>query len=370
MKKWSCIILLFFLLGFSLTINTNSREYINVVKYSEDDYVSYVEVITPKNVTTMTMDVFDANKKMTHSILLTDPVLKLGNNVKNNNNVFYITKDSVDFNKFNYLVLHDQIKYSRSFQFTDLKTQELSESRAPSLKRSGVMQFKVMSYNIHHGKSLLGINTLDEIATIIEENGADIIGLQEVDSNFARSRFKNQIKYLASKLSMNYIYGDNVNIVGAKYGNAILSKYPIISYENIKIPSGKEQRGLLAAVIDVNGEKINFLNTHLGLSSLERRSQVKVISKYLNTISKEVILVGDFNAQPSSMEVHEMSKKLNDVGYTTNNNRIPTFEVPFLSGRIDYIFTGPNIEPVSYKVLRKKASDHYPIVADVKLIKN
>lgn len=370
MKKWNWIVLLFFLLGFSLTINANSKENINIIKYVTDDLVSHVEVITPINISSITLDVFNANKEMTHSILLTDPVLKSGDNIKDNSNVFYITKDFADFDEFNELVLYSKTKYPEYFKFVDLSTQELDKNRTLFLKTSETLDFKVMSYNINHGKSLLGMNTLDEIADIIEESGADIIGLQEVDANFARSQFKNQIKYLADKLSMNYVYGDNVNIVGARYGNGILSKYDIISYENIKIPSGKEQRGLLVAVIDIDGYKINFLNTHLGLCPSERMTQIKIISNYLNTILGETILVGDFNYLPSSEEAHEMSKRLTDVGYATNSNRTPTFEVPFLSGRIDYIFIGSNIKPINYKVLYKKASDHYPIVADIKIIKS
>lgn len=226
---------------------------------------------------------------------------------------------------------------------------------------------KIMSYNIHHGKSLLGMYTLDEIADIIKESEAEIIGLQEVDSYFARSKFQNQLKYLADKLLMNYAYGYNINIAGAKYGNGILSNYPIVSYENLKLPSGKEQRGLLSAVINIDSKKINFLNTHLGLTASERLIQVQTISKYLDTLSNEIILVGDYNATDNSREVHEMSKKLTDVGYVTNNNHIPTFEVPFLSRRIDYIFTSSNIKINDYKVIRKNASDHYPIIADIKI---
>jgi len=164
---------------------------------------------------------------------------------------------------------------------------------------------------------------------------------------------------------MNYAYGANVNIVGAKYGNGILSKYPIVSYENLKLPSGKEQRGLLSAVIDIDGKKLNFLNTHLGLTSSERFIQVKTIRKYLETLSDEIILVGDFNDVHSSAEVHEMSKKLTDVGYITNNAYDPTFEVPFLSRRIDYIFVSSNIQAKNYTVIRKNASDHYPIVVEI-----
>ena len=238
-----------------------------------------------------------------------------------------------------------------------------------ALRKNGVEKLKIMSYNIHHGKSLLGIYTLDEIVNIIKQSEADIIGLQEVDSNFARSMFKDQLRYLGNKLDMYNVYGDNVNTFGAKYGNGILSKYPIESYENIRLPSGKEQRGMLSAVIYIEGNKLNFLTTHLGLTSQERLSQIQTISKYLETLSNEVVLVGDFNATYESYEVREMSKKLRDVGYITDNKNIPTFEVPFMSRRIDYIFISSNINVTDYKIIFENASDHYPVTANIKIIK-
>ena len=35
--------------------------------------------------------------------------------------------------------------------------------------------------------------------------------------------------------------------------------------------------------------------------------------------------------------------------------------------RIDYIFTSPNIKPIDYRVIIKKMSDHYPIIAKIRI---
>ncbi|KJF25692.1 hypothetical protein TZ02_17325 [Clostridium aceticum] len=224
-----------------------------------------------------------------------------------------------------------------------------------------------MSYNIHHGRNLFGKYSLDEIAEVIKKSGAEIIGLQELDNGVVRSRFEDQIKYLSEKLSMEYVYGYNVNLLGGKYGNGILSKYPIESYENFHLPSGRERRGLLTAVIDVKGKKINFLVTHLGLNQQERQNQVNAIEKYMDTISDDVILVGDFNAKPKSKEIQLISKRLIDAAYATGKDEEPTFDLPVLSARIDYIFTHKNLRPLKYDVIKSRASDHYPITATIKI---
>lgn len=96
---------------------------------------------------------------------------------------------------------------------------------------------RVMSYNIHHGATKDGEDSIEKIANLIREVNADIIGLQEVDRFTARSNFKDQIKLLADKTGMDYIFGETVNVATGITGNAILSRYPIISEDNFMLPS-------------------------------------------------------------------------------------------------------------------------------------
>jgi len=127
MKKWCLIISIFFLLSFFITITATSPEYVNVIKYVAEEDISHLEVVTPSNITEITVDVFDENKEMSHSISLKNPVLKSVDNVKNsNNNIFYITKNSVAFNRFEKLVVYNKLMHPQYFEFIDLDTQELN----------------------------------------------------------------------------------------------------------------------------------------------------------------------------------------------------------------------------------------------------
>ena len=82
---------------------------------------------------------------------------------------------------------------------------------------------RVMSYNIHHGISQSGKLDIEKIAEVIRESGAQLVGRQEVDNRFVRSLFRDQAKELAEMLDMHYYFGENFTLLGAGYGNAVLS---------------------------------------------------------------------------------------------------------------------------------------------------
>ena len=54
---------------------------------------------------------------------------------------------------------------------------------------------KVLTYNIHHGAGIDGVLDLERIAQVIEQSGADVIGLQEVDNHWsARSNWVTRLR--------------------------------------------------------------------------------------------------------------------------------------------------------------------------------
>ena len=124
----------------------------------------------------------------------------------------------------------------------------------------GKVSTTVMSYNIHHAVGIDGQLSLQRIADVIRDSGAEIVGLQEVDRHYGeRSDFKDQAKELAGLLGYHYAYGANLDLEpgegqtnNRQYGTAIVSKYPILRSENTWLSSfGKEQRGVLHAVINL-----------------------------------------------------------------------------------------------------------------------
>ena len=65
------------------------------------------------------------------------------------------------------------------------------QSLAADNENEKSIDVKVMSYNIHHAVGQDGILDLERIAKVIEDSGAEIIGLQEVDNHWSeRSQFE------------------------------------------------------------------------------------------------------------------------------------------------------------------------------------
>ena len=139
---------------------------------------------------------------------------------------------------------------------------------------------RVLSFNIHHGQGLDGNLDLQRIADVIKTSDADIVGLQEVDKGWSRSDFVDQTTWLAETLDMRAVFGANLDLEPEnpgesrrEYGTAILTKRPILEWDNTLLPLiGGEQRGLLRVRVAVRGVPVKVYNTHLEHSNVEERS--------------------------------------------------------------------------------------------------
>lgn len=235
----------------------------------------------------------------------------------------------------------------------------------------------VATYNIHHGAGVDDQLDLDRIAGVLHETGADLIGLQEVDRHWSeRSDFVDQASALAEKLGMQVVYGANLDddpltdgAARRQYGTALLSAYPIVSWSNTKLPNlGGEQRGLLEAVVRVDGTSLRVLNTHLQHNNqAERTAQAEAIGARLDRIREPVVLVGDLNAQPGQPELSAIERRLDDAHLLAGEGDGFTHPAEAAASRIDYVFVSPCVEVASTRVTATLASDHLPLTAALQL---
>ncbi|NLM97781.1 MAG: hypothetical protein GX175_09285 [Halanaerobiaceae bacterium] len=228
---------------------------------------------------------------------------------------------------------------------------------------------ELLTYNIHHGVGLDGRLNLDRIARVIDKSGADIIGLNEVDMRRRRSGFKNQTAYLAKKLNMNYAYGPGKNGFPGSYGNAILTRYPIISTENIALPQSnrdtKESRSLLKVEIEIRDKRsIYILLTHLSLDRIEREEQFSWINNYIKNLNKPCILMGDFNAG-----IYELQTYLgnDEKGLRPLLSGVKTYPASNPVSGIDLFFSNYQMEVLDGYAIRTNASDHLPLYLKLRI---
>lgn len=250
---------------------------------------------------------------------------------------------------------------------------------------------KVMSFNIAHGLSMDGTVNLENAARIIEESGAEIIGLQELDRYFTeRSSFMDQVEWLSSRLGMYAAFGANINLQpveaerpNRQYGNAVLSKYPIKYIENhllTQVPSPivhDEQRGILETIIEVRGTYVSFFNTHLALKDEELRVSIDELLAITAKSRFPKIITGDFNAPPSHPEIERLATQFTDVFAQLNKGQAYTYPSVYENKetgeqhqpvtRIDYIFSDQHLEVFGGSVIETSVSDHLPITAELVL---
>ena len=217
---------------------------------------------------------------------------------------------------------------------------------------------KIVSYNIHSGVDKDMFPTLFDIIYFLKHCDADIICLQEVNES-AKVGF--QVSSLKEELGMYSHFGANVVNLNSNYGLVTYSKYKIIRQNHVYLSSYKEQRGILHTVIDVKGKRVNIINVHLGTNKDEQKLQLKELQEFLDSLKDETyIIAGDFNSENITL-----NNKSIDVAKKLDKSNTLTFLLGM--ERIDYIFVSHDIQPINYSVIIKKLSDHYPIIAKIKM---
>jgi endonuclease/exonuclease/phosphatase family metal-dependent hydrolase len=235
-------------------------------------------------------------------------------------------------------------------------------------------QLKVLTYNIHHGAGIDGVVDLERIAQVIEQSGAEVIGLQEVDNHWSeRSHWMDQAAWLAARLKMHFAYAANLDLPPVnpgeprrQYGTAMLSRYPIKNFTNTLLPlyPTGEQRGLAVATLKVRGENLRFANTHLSSNNkAERLEQARKVVELLSGSQQSTILVGDLNASPKKPEIKTLTAVWRDTWTEVGAGPGYTLEADKPTARIDFLLHTADLRPTSAKVPVTLASDHLPVTA-------
>jgi endonuclease/exonuclease/phosphatase family metal-dependent hydrolase len=230
---------------------------------------------------------------------------------------------------------------------------------------------RVMTYNIHHGEGVDGKVDLLRIAELIQREGADIVALQEVDKGVSRTARRDLPAELAALTGMNCVFGNNFPYQGGEYGNAVLTRFPVLRVTNTPYPMLRtdEQRGLLQLILDVRGRELVFMNTHLDYQSddAERWLNVGEIETRMKSYAgRPIILCGDFNTTPESRVCVRLSKRLDDTWARVGQGDGFTIPAQQPTKRIDYIWIAKDksLVPLRVWVPQSDASDHLPVVGE------
>ncbi|MBZ0255882.1 endonuclease/exonuclease/phosphatase family protein [bacterium] len=223
-----------------------------------------------------------------------------------------------------------------------------------------------MTYNIHHAEGMDKKVDAERIAKVIKDAKADLVALQEVDKGVERTQKLDLPNIIASSLGFSFAFEKNIDYQGGEYGNAILSRFPILASKNhhYKMLREGEQRGLLQAKIEIEGKPLLFLATHIDYrpDNAERLSNVQEIIQFADEHKDiPIILCGDFNDTPNS-EVHlRLKERFSDAWESAGGGDGFTYSSVKPSKRIDFVFVTDSVHVKHAKVLTTEASDHLPL---------
>lgn len=157
---------------------------------------------------------------------------------------------------------------------------------------------RVASYNIHRCIGRDRQPDVDRVAKVIRELGCDVIGLQEVDNRSDGRHDSMQLDYLARVTDMEAVAGNTIVHHQGTFGNALLSRYPIVAIRRHDFSYlSREPRGALEVDIAIGDRVVSIVVTHLGLRPIERRFQVRQMLGLLREIPAErmTVVLGDIN---------------------------------------------------------------------------
>lgn len=231
---------------------------------------------------------------------------------------------------------------------------------------------RIMSYNLHSGKSMDNVFDMEAIADVIAELKPDICALNEVRMGTTDVGRMSMAPWLARKLDMEWRFGRTIYIAGGEYGIGMLSRFPIISSRVVPVPDLPqderarrfEPRAVLECVIDTGKGKIRAVTSHFGLSLGERHNAVETVFGLIDEDEKlPTVFMGDLNAEPDEDTIAMLRERLNDTAGDTPL----TFPARGTNIKIDYIFTD-GFEKAELKTYETLASDHLPVYIDTDII--
>jgi endonuclease/exonuclease/phosphatase family metal-dependent hydrolase len=238
---------------------------------------------------------------------------------------------------------------------------------------------RLVTFNTHHGVGRDEKHDLARLAKLLAAAEADLICLQEVDRHFgARSEGVDQALLLSRALDMQLAWGPAID---DRYGNALLSRLPILISDVHPLPGGGEPRVALRTLVELDGGALWVTTTHLSGGDPERRAAQVAALAALHTEPMETgVVVGDFNTAPDAPELDPLRRRFTDAWplATARDDQAgwrfwhaghgETFPSPNPHLRIDQVWVSEGVSVVAAVVLDAEgASDHHPLLADLEI---
>jgi endonuclease/exonuclease/phosphatase family metal-dependent hydrolase len=230
----------------------------------------------------------------------------------------------------------------------------------------------VATYNIHRSRGMDGRTRPERIASVLLSLEADIIALQEVVGPGPRGG--GHAEELGAALGMGWVMAPARLLRGHQFGNAVLSRFPIARHHEHDL-SWKtcEPRRLQRVDVAIGATTLHVYNVHFGTAILERRRQAERLAAIVSDshIGGPKLVLGDFNEWVRGFATSLLSSRLKSVDLSRHVRRGRTYPGLFPILHLDHIYYAGALEVMRVMLPRTRlalvASDHLPLVADVRL---
>jgi endonuclease/exonuclease/phosphatase family metal-dependent hydrolase len=250
---------------------------------------------------------------------------------------------------------------------------------------------RLITFNTHHGVGEDARHDLPRLAKVLHSVDADVICLQEVDRYFGeRSEDVDQALLLSRALDMQLAWGpaiDEPRVGGGptagrrQYGNALLSRLPILVSDVHRLPGGGEPRSALRTMLELDGGTLWVTATHLTTRSVaERAEQVAALAALHTDQMEGGVLVGDFNTDPDAPELAPLRERFTDAWEAAparesqagwrfwRGDEGDTFPAHSPRKRIDQVWVSAGVRVVAAQVVEAEGvSDHLPFMVDLEI---
>jgi len=236
----------------------------------------------------------------------------------------------------------------------------------------GPIALRIATYNIHRCRGLDGRTRPERIVAVLSSINADVVALQEVVG--AGPRGGGHAEEIGAALGMGWIMSSARLLRGHLFGNAVLSRLPITQHlEHDLSWKTCEPRRLQRVDVSVNSSTLHVYNVHLGTALLERRHQAERLAAIVTDrhVPGPKLVLGDFNEWMRGLVTSTLSARMNSVDLRNFLSRRRTYPGVFPLLHLDHIYYAGHVEIVGVELprtrLAKVASDHLPLVADVRV---
>ena len=248
---------------------------------------------------------------------------------------------------------------------------------------------RLVTFNVHHGVGDDGRHDLPRLARVLADADADVICLQEVDRHFGdRSEHVDQALLLASALDMELAFSPSIDEPGRdgraerrQYGNALLSRLPLLTSEVHRLPGGGEPRSALGGLVRLDGGGLWVTTTHLSSRSAQDRAvQAAAVADLVTAPAAPGVLVGDLNAGADAPELAVLRERCADAWALAAERSDQSGRFSLHAGqglthparrprvRIDQVWVTGGVGVRDARVLDGSAtSDHHPLLVDLQV---